>query len=349
MESTDPLNNSETATEVDATSADGTQVKELESKLRDKEKLVAELTKRLERAAEQLDRVHRTGGDKALRVAGGIPPELIDEQQALVGELQKAIDQWMEAQPTAALSRIEMQIGEVRDLVAGRVVGGMPSEPPPAESTAAPTKEAPPAAQPTGSPSSWEALKASLMGDDAPNEGASAPAADAEGAAPGGWDEASPGVQVEMIPAADVPDLPEAPADLDLEAASAEELRAAVEERDTFIMTVLKRLRAAEARQVYKVDWESIEGVPEELTAQVQDLEAKLKETLRVAEVELSIERARLGREENRLTQLEHTVETKMRKLGLDVDGEDDGSGDAGGSSESKHSRWFGMLGLGGE
>ncbi len=331
----------------------------LEERLAEKEKLVGALTKRLEKAAEQLDRIHRTGGDKTLRTnAGGFPPELVDEQKSLVEDLQSAVDQWMDAQPTATLSRIEMQITELRTLVAtgaptaalGAVgTPGLPTEQPDAASD---ETVAPPSGGEEQDLTSWEALKANILSE---NEGATladAPvqppetATEPEHDAPA--DPVEPGeppLATTTIALTDIPHLPETPPHVDLETADVDELRSAVEQRDAFIATVIKRLRVAEARQIQPVDWDSVQNAPEELRGCLEELQAQLKETLRVAEVELAIESARLGRKESELRQLEESVHKKMRKAGMDVEGNDDASDDDR-ATTGKSRGWRGMLGL---
>lgn len=45
------------------------RVESLEAQLADRDQLVAALTERLEQAAEQLDRLHRTGADRGVHPA----------------------------------------------------------------------------------------------------------------------------------------------------------------------------------------------------------------------------------------------------------------------------------------
>ena len=84
--------------------------------------MVAALTERLKQAAEQLDRNHRMGADRGLRLGGGIPPEVIQTQKTLVEDLQRAVEQWEGMQAAATLGRIEIQISELRDLFTGQLV-----------------------------------------------------------------------------------------------------------------------------------------------------------------------------------------------------------------------------------
>ncbi|MBW3541415.1 MAG: hypothetical protein KY476_14200, partial [Planctomycetes bacterium] len=96
------------------------RVDKLQSALAEKEKLVAALTARLEQAAEQLDRIRRSGGDRGSRVvSGGIPAELVEQQKGLVEELQAAVAAWQDMQAAACLGRIERGVDEVRDLLTG--------------------------------------------------------------------------------------------------------------------------------------------------------------------------------------------------------------------------------------
>jgi septal ring factor EnvC (AmiA/AmiB activator) len=93
---------------------------DLQRRLAERNRLVEELTSRLEQAAEQLDRLRRSGADRGSR-ALGIPPELIEQQKSLTEELQNAVQQWEDMQPTELLARVEMQVGELRDLIVDRL------------------------------------------------------------------------------------------------------------------------------------------------------------------------------------------------------------------------------------
>lgn len=96
----------------------------IQNQLHEKEQLVAALTERLEQAAEQLDRLQRTGADKGRRplVGGGLPAELVEEHKTTLEDLKRVIARWEDIQAEAALGRIETQIVELRDLV---VSGGV--------------------------------------------------------------------------------------------------------------------------------------------------------------------------------------------------------------------------------
>ena len=95
------------------------RVEALEAQLAEREQLVAALTERLEQAAEQLDRLHRTGADRTLRrhFGAGVPSELIAQQQKLVEDLQRAVEQWEAMQPGAFFGRLETQLTQIQELV----------------------------------------------------------------------------------------------------------------------------------------------------------------------------------------------------------------------------------------
>src|SRR5690606_15432552 len=111
---------SQTSPNAEASQGDGgdpqRQLADLQTKLKEKETLVAALTGRLEQAAEQLDRLRRMGADRGNRTVAGVPPELIEEQRELTAQLQVAVNEWQEANAAAALSRIEVQVAEIRDI-----------------------------------------------------------------------------------------------------------------------------------------------------------------------------------------------------------------------------------------
>lgn len=293
-----------------------------EAQLQDKEQLVAALTERLEQAAEQLDRVHRTGGDRRAHL-GGFPPELVEQQKSLVDELQHAVETWEAMQASLVLGRLEVQITELRDLVSERltaapVAGTMPV---PAERLGS---ETPRRSQgDDAAPQGWEALKASLLGD--------APPAEAD-AADGTADDS----------AADEPlELENAPPPLDPESANPDELRRAIDARDEFIAQLARNLRRLNTRHRLPDDWSALANVPDELRERLMALERRLEESLRLAEVETSLERARLGREAIRLRLWEEQLQKEARRhtaaAGPPKEADD---------TDPKSRRWLRMLGM---
>jgi hypothetical protein len=303
-----------------------------DSLLREKDDLIDALTERLEMTAEQLDRMQRTTGDRGHWMSGGMPAELVEQQQTLCEDLGRVVQQWEDSQPGITLTRIEMQIQELRDLL----VQGSPGVGHHGESSyerhqASEGEANSDAAEVSG----WEALKAGLLA-----QGSESHSADH-----------SQQTQHHSAPAYDGPDpfdgIPlHAPETIELESASREELRSAVLVRDEFIAELLRRLRSVEGRTRPNEDWKSLETVPDELRNRLESLERRLDQAARMAEVELSIERAKLGREAARLKQLEEATQKAAERVGLalaDVEraeAEDDEP-----ETTQADGRWLRMLG----
>lgn len=318
--------------------ADASGAADLESRLREKEQLVAVLTERLEQAAEQLDRNRRTGADRGMRISGGMPPELIEQQKTLSEDLGKAVDLWGDMQVPATLGRIEIQITELRDLVSSRTTdfaahapGMMSSEltaDPGSKSASVSNAETPDGE----SPGSWAALKAGLLeADDAANVTSES-------------DETStteePAETIDEVGAPEV---------IDWDTAETDALREAVQERDDYIDYLLKKLRRATDHQRTLPDWESLDNAPEELKTELQQLADRFEEGLRFAEVQSSLERARLGREQSRLDAQQVQIERTAKRMGINLDGQSDDASklETSNSDESAQgSRWLRMLGM---
>ena len=64
-------------------------------------------------------------------------------------------------------------------------------------------------------------------------------------------------------------------------------------------------------------DWVSLEQAPEELCQRLETQSQRLDQMLKHAEIEMSIERARIGRAEALLRQQQEMIEKQMRRLGL--------------------------------
>ena len=315
-----------------ATSPDSANVDELQARLAEREHLVGELTSRLEQAAEQLDRFRRTGASRG-HVAGGIPAELIEEQMALTESLQGAVQHWEDMQPGMLLSRLEMQVSEIRDLIVngGGGVSAPASEPKSlvdhlfsaanselqteqkSDEEGSP-QEAPPSEESSGL-STYELFKAGLDGGaDQPIE---MPAPTTEQATPEPIDE--PEIPEDFAEEESVAETPtvDPPDDVDFATATEDDLRSAIDERDSYITYLLRKLRMAETAVQYSGNWSELENVPDELRTRLEEYEARLEESLRRAEIETSMERARLGREANRLELWEEQLNKKAAQLGM--------------------------------
>lgn len=352
--------------------AENQRVKELEAELQEKEQLVVILTERLEQVAEQLDRRHRTGADRGMTISGGgIPQEVIEEQQKLSQDLQSVLEQWQGMNTESSLARIELQISELKKMVEDGLEKG-PVAPKPSslvEYLASPDREtqveeepvtaeqeqtpeepetSPPADDSTAS--GWEAMKEKLLSGQGVDVNADLARKQAPPPAPAPPQVPQPAVgnegteQSGRTLASYKPPLPEAPAEINYDQASQAELIEAVTERDQYISLLIKRVREAETALV-PVNWEQLNNAPEDLLEQLQTLHHDLEHNLGLAEVEISIERARLSRTESMLQGREEEIRKKEKKLGLNLErSEEEEVPDESQLNEDQKKRWLGFL-----
>ncbi|MCH8829299.1 MAG: hypothetical protein IID45_06950 [Planctomycetes bacterium] len=332
------------------------EMQKLQGELSQKNEVVAALTQRLEQAANQLDRLRRTGtngGD--LSANGGIPADLLQEQRELAEELQRAVQQWEDMQLGSSLGRIECQVTELRDLVSSKLSATLSQQHgsidslPPAQQTAATSllSSSPAKVEKSAEvvPDSYAAFKAGLLAD---VDTGSAPEQQAK-------ETETAKTETDSVPADDngsggeIFDV-DPPGPIDLEAAGIEELRCAVEARDAYIAVLIGKMRVLESAPRLGGDWSALENVPDELRARLNDYELELQETMKQAEVENSLERARLGREAARLELKEQQLQKKMRQMGIASDGTQESDSDDDDIHRPRKSRkWLRLMGLGGK
>jgi hypothetical protein len=223
---------------------------------------------------------------------------------------------------------------------------GVPATtPPPAEPRAA---EAP-------KPNSWEARKAALLAADGielPPEPASRPAArpiEAGSRAP--LDEAP--LDGEEQTGTGLQPLPDAPPALDVAHATAGQFREAILERDHYIELLRRHLHTVRAFEPLPVRITGLDELPPEQRQQIEAWERELQEKHRRTEIDLSLERARLSRDQTNLRQQQEQIRKELRRLGLqnESDGEPEAASPAH-DDESAHqhkssARWLRFLGGG--
>lgn len=309
-----------------ATDRDGLQFDELQQQLAEKEEVIAALTAQLEQAADELDRRQRSGMNRGLTVGGGgIPPELIEQQKAITEELQAAVERWEEMQAAVTLGRLEMQLTEIRELIVSqpekrsRGSAEKQTEEKPASSRPPKKEEPKPPAAGSDNGAGWESIKSRYMVDNSSEEAnESDRTAETPETIEAADDETSSPQETQHLH--DTCDVPlqnwevETPEPVDFETADVETLREAVEFRDKFIVEMTRRLRSLPVH-VPPQDWEGLASVPEEMQQRLEDVLARYDEKLRCAEVELSLERARLGREEARLNDLKELLDKQQKRL----------------------------------
>lgn len=327
-------------------------VTDLEARLAERDATVAALTERLEQAAEQLDRLQRLGPQArgGGRAEAGAAVDLSGLEAALAG--------FSGSECHASLGRLETQLAELRDLVATGaaatppVANFAPPAPPEPEPAAEPAPADPPPTTVDGGVD-WAAMKARLLGLDPP-EGESAD----DGPAPAEPESVTPepapaeptaepapptrarAASPDELVAADAELDPvfretiDPPSAIDVDAATPDELRDAVRVRDEFIVGMLRRYRKVVAAGRPIDRWEDLASVPAGLVDRLKGLELRLTQALRATEVELSLERAKLGRELAKLRQ--------GQSDSAETAGRSDGDDDPGDKAER---RWSRMLG----
>ncbi|QDT92726.1 coiled-coil domain-containing protein [Gimesia algae] len=334
--------------------ADQQRILELQTELEEKEQLVVILTERLEQVAEQLDRRHRTGADRGMTISNGIPPEVIEEQQKLTQDLHSLLEQWQGMETESALTQIQLQIAELKQVVQAGFEKS-PAAPQPAslvdylssptvpgteesevheaetveeESQASEPEETNPGEVDADSTvSGWEAMKQKLMSGQGVDVSMDLARKDAPKPKPQVKPETPASLLLKSEPADSVgrtlasykPPIPEAPSEIDEESASPDQLVAAIRERDQYISALIKRLREAETA-VIPVNWDQLNNAPAELLEQLQTLHHDLEHSLGLAEVEISIERARLSRTQSMLQSREEQIRKKEKQLGLNLE-----------------------------
>lgn len=315
---------------------------QLQQMLEEKDQLIQALTGRLEGAAEQLDRLKRSGADRGMRVSGGMSPELAEQQRTVLENLSETVERWEEVQPRETFDRLELKIDDLRTMMQSAmstgIAAGLTSAPASAPATS-PAKTNPPASSASATPSSvkaepkeealsgWEAMKAQLMsGDDAPPAAAPTPTptqpTEAQTTEPAPVADPPSQPQLQATPEAvttftptEVEDVP-GPDPVDFETAAKDDLVSAVEARDEYIGYLTRRLRSEEQRTRPTIDWDALNNAPEEMKTTIQGLEADLMERLRIAEVDLSLERAKLARIRANVEATQKKVEQQLMAHG---------------------------------
>lgn len=300
----------------------------LQDTLKERDQVVQMLTQRLEQAADQLDRVQRTGGGRGGSVAVGLPPEFIENQQSLVVQLSRVLGDWEETQAGQTLSRIESQIMELRELVAsGNAVPenrlktiSVPTESaeelvssPPKVSAGASVFSDIPTAEPAKA--GWEAIKAAMLAGECYESMLSKPVAPSPVS---GEVEADHESNSDHPQAAETT-LPEPPPEVDFDKSDQVVLIDAIRSRDDFIAMLVRRLASRDTHIAFP-DWDTLNYVPEDLHRELHGLRDRLQEKLRVAEVDLSLQRAKLAREEAKLAIKADRLARQIRQLGLSSD-----------------------------
>jgi hypothetical protein len=145
----------------------------------------------------------------------------------------------------------------------------------------------------------------------------------------------------------------EIPKAVDPESLSDQELREALRARETFISTLIARIRRQQDQATGQLSPEQlrtlVKELPEELAVQVRHTLKQMEELARMGELELSLERARIARQVNQLEHSRMLIERNARQLGLllNPDGSLTNPGVQACRTKSSSRRWLGKLGFG--
>jgi hypothetical protein len=269
----------------DASSA-ARQIAELTAELQQREQLIEALTERLEEAAEQLDRIHRTGGSRNAApqpAAPAIPPELLERHMVTAERLDLALTDWEEKQGLALIERIDRRIDKLVEILRGG--DGVDFSEQHADELQNADAEQPKSESKLRSVSA----EAAAYAEEPPPLQAAAP--------------------VPEIPLADPPE-PIAEDEQDPAA-----LMAAVRAREEYISYLIAEMRHQQPHVA--INWEAIKDAPEELRDSLEALDRRLRKELQREELDLSLERARIARESAHLEQVRTRLEKEIKKLGL--------------------------------
>ena len=287
-----------------------------------KDELIKALVHELEQAVEKLDRFHRTGSDRS-RGGPAMPVaspaiEAFEPPLPLMDDLRRLVEQLEQAQPVSLLVRIESQLAAVHDLVVGlhrRESLGSTEAINRVSSEDRPTLDE--------SPSDWEAIKSKMLNDEPPCQTV----------------ENRDDDDLELLKL--MSETP-TPREVDFGTAGTEELKAAIVERDSFIIQLNRLFRTRNTLSI-PVDWATLANVPSDMKLRVESLVERLDVQVRLGEVEMSLERARLARERSQIQSEREHIEKHLRRLGLssiaDLDNISSTTGTAG------DRRWMRFLG----
>lgn len=327
------------------------QVEQLERELLEKEQLIAALTISLEQAANELDRAHRhpvigpflSDDDEETEPAPpDDPAELsrqIHEQQLMLLEIREGIRYLhhhpqppSESPPDPALTRIECQLDEIRDLIESLAQSQPSSAVLPTDWKASLTEQmsrlkdnpiaeliglsldsSPPTEFPRGNPARGEEDSESTSQEDSEVIPSASESEATEIVRP----------YVDESKSSKAPDpkllemLPELPEAVDLATEDLETLRAAVAVRDECIQAMQDYIVALNTASIPEFDLKDYDALPEAQRQKLESWEAVIRENLRRTEVEISVERARMAREQQKLQFQQLQLAKERKRMGM--------------------------------
>jgi hypothetical protein len=143
----------------------------------------------------------------------------------------------------------------------------------------------------------------------------------------------------------------EIPQQGELEAMSADELRALLHQRESLMARLIYRLRCREESRLNLLTLDQLRTLqrelPVELSTLIESSVRRADNLTRLGELELAFERARLSREKNNLQQSRLLIDVLAKQLGFAVNTDGTLVRQAESQSRSGSRRWLGKLGFG--
>jgi hypothetical protein len=140
--------------------------------------------------------------------------------------------------------------------------------------------------------------------------------------------------------------IPDAPEPVDFGTITLEDALQAIRLRDEIIQQLRQPLLLLQAAQQLPRDLQGLDHLPEPLQKQMAELEAKWEAKYRQAELELSLERARLAREASQIQHQQEALQKQLKQHGLGLKDVPESSDREDGTSRR---RWFRFMGKPGE
>ncbi len=268
------------------------RMQQLETRLADREQLVSILTERLEQAADELDRIKRSGGVLSGSGANaGDTASLIAGHQEVAEKLDRFVDAWEERYEGPALRRLEAGIEELRERLEQATSHGHSSPDSSAVSRLFLNDEA--------SRRSGIINQSTIESSDH----AETEALEKEPAAARKTLDAP--FRLVLISSDDVPDDLDVPLPQPIDEGNAEpsELRKAVTTRDAYIRWLCHQIRNVTGRLEGWLGEVQAGADDATLHKRIDEIEKVIHDQLRIAEIDVSIERARLSRDQARLNE----------------------------------------------
>ena len=315
-------------------------ISKYQTDLNQKDELITALIKELEQAVERLDRQERTGTDRSRssRSSTSASPftDLDDSRTPWIDDLRQMATDWGETQAGALLVRIDSQLAALCDQLKDSPKAHRPANevndfeerirrlslPPEPEEEKEQEQDSVNMTLDESSPC-WQSIKSQILS----GELLSAP---------------EPEEMAEDREILKLMTETPTPVDVNFQTASAEELKAAILERDTYIIQLNRLFRTRNVLSLPN-DWAELGTVPANLQIRVESIMEHLDVQVRLGEVEMSLERARLARERAQIQSDRETIDKHMKRLGLTSLAELENISAATGSTSDR--RWMRFLG----